>query len=119
MTQEEFVDYYETTHSKFVGHFKGVVKYFRRYPAQDDSGGQSAQNTCDCDVIMELWFDSKESFLASHDHDNEADAAFWQAALEDEKKLFDYGAEGWQRMLVIDVEHETDLSSPHFTSTYE
>ena len=109
MTREEFVEYYETKHSKLVAHFDGVVKYFRRYPVQRDG---------EFDVMMELWFESQQAFDASHERD-EADEAFWEAAVEDEKKLFDYGADGWRTMVVIDVEHETDLSSPSLETTYE
>lgn len=110
MTRDEFVAYYESKHSKLVGHFDGVVKYFRRYPAQRDG---------DFDVMMELWFESREAFDAAHERVGEADEAFWEAAVEDEKKLFDYGADGWRTMVVIEVEHETDLSSPSLETTYE
>lgn len=119
MTREEFIEYYETQHSKLVGHMNGVVKYFRRYPAQNAHRDESSdRGKVAFDVMMELWFESREAFEAAHDRGNEADESFWREAVEDEQKLFDYEADGWQTMLTIEIEYETDLSSPTLESTY-
>ncbi|MBS1677733.1 MAG: EthD domain-containing protein [Actinobacteria bacterium] len=119
MTREEFVEYYETKHSKLVGHFDGVVKYFRRYPEEGKSlAERSTPGGVDFDVVMELWFESREAFDAAHERGG-ADADFWREAAEDERRLFDVDSAGWQTKITIEVEHETDLSSPTLETTYE
>lgn len=120
MTREEFVDYYETRHSKLVGHFDGVVKYFRRYPEEGkDLAAPTGPGKVDFDVVMELWFESREAFEAAHARGGEDDEEFWREAAADERRLFDAESEGWQTKITIEVEHETDLSSSTLATTYE
>jgi uncharacterized protein (TIGR02118 family) len=117
MTRDEFIEYYETKHSKFVKDIPGVTKYFRRYPVQTSNlADASDQGRIDFDVVMELWFESEASSAAAFQH--VADT-IWPDVVEDEKRIFDRAGEGWCTTMIIDIEHETDLSSPTFESTYE
>jgi len=43
----------------------------------------------------------------------------WADIVEDEARLLDRIHKGWAIGGVIDFEHETDLSSPTFETTYE
>jgi hypothetical protein len=63
--------------------------------------------------MMEIWFDSEE------DHDAAYSGGPSPELAEDEKKLFDRDRDDWCTTVVIEVEHETDLSSPSFQSSYE
>ena len=117
LTRDEFIDYYETQHSKFVKDIPGVTKYFRRYPTQMANLADAAdQAPLDFDCIMELWFESREASDAALKH--VADT-IWPEVVEDEKRLFDRAGEGWCTTMIIQDEHETDMSSPGFESTYE
>src|SRR5579862_8195317 len=117
LTREEFIDYYETKHSKFVKDLPGCRRYFRRYPIQvSNLADEADQGTLTFDVVMELWFDSKEAADAAFQ--NVADTV-WPEVVEDEKHIFDRSSQGWCTTAIIDVEHESDLSSPTFETTYQ
>jgi len=65
MTREEFIDYYETKHSKFIAKLQGVRKHVRRYVTKPaDTDGEPL----DFDVIMETWFDDKAAGEAAFAH---------------------------------------------------
>ena len=114
MTREEFIDYYETKHSKFVAHIQGVRKYVRRYVTKPaDTHGESL----DFDVIMETWFDDKAAGEAAFARITSLEV--WADIVKDEERLFDRTHKGWAIGGVIDIEHETNLSSPTFETTYE
>jgi hypothetical protein len=115
LTRDEFIDYYETRHSKFVAHMTGVRKYVRRYVRQPEA--TDSHHSPSFDVIMESWFDDKAACDAALAHITSLD--IWADILADEAHLFDKGHAGYAVGAVVDVEHETDLSSPDLVTTYE
>ena len=114
MTREEFIDYYETKHSKFIAQLQGVRKYLRHYVTKPaDTHGEHL----DFDVIKETWFDDKAAAEAAFARITSLEV--WADIVKDEERLFDRTHKGWAIGSVIDIEHETDLSSPTFETTYE
>ena len=114
MTREEFIDYYETKHSKFIAKLQGVRKHVRRYVTKPaDTDGEPL----DFDVIMETWFDDKAAGEAAFARITSLEV--WADIVKDEARLFDRTHKGWAIGGAIDFEHETDLSSPTFETTYE
>lgn len=115
MTKEEFVDHYERRHSKFIAHLQGVRKYYRRYLTKSDN--PRAGEALEFDVMMESWFDDKASFEAAFARITTLPV--WADIVKDEERLFDRAHKGYSMGFVIESEHETDLSSPTFQTTYE
>ena len=115
MTLEEFVDHYERSHSKFIAHLQGVRKYSRRYLTKPDN--PRTGEALEFDVMMESWFDDKASFEAAFAR--MTTLPVWADIVKDEERLFDRGHKGYSLGFVIESEHETDLSSPTFQTTYE
>jgi hypothetical protein len=117
LTREEFIDYYETKHSKFIEHTPGVRKYVRRYPILiSNLYGDEPDEERGVDAIMELWWDDRAAYESALAY---VEATIGPAVREDEAKLFDRESGNWCTTMHIDVEHETDLSSPTFQTTYE
>ena len=88
MTMEEFRDYYENHHVRFLEENPGaIVRYLRRYiePRPNPESGDDSELAYD--VITELWFEDKAAyegtvqFLSTSTMSGEV--------VEDEKRLFD------------------------------
>jgi len=63
MSMQEFIDFYENHHAKFGKTlFKKAKRFVRRYvqPEKNPLTGEMAE--LDFDVIMELWWDSREDY---------------------------------------------------------
>jgi hypothetical protein len=117
LTREQFIHYYETRHSKFIEYTPGVRKYVRRYPtAIGNLDSSEPAEAPGIDAIMELWWDDRAAYESALAH---VERTVGPAVREDEAKLFDRGSAGWCTTLHVVAEHETDLSSPTFQSTYE
>ena len=109
MSHEEFVDYYQNIHSKFVSKAcPDAKRYFRKYlkplaansSPYDKAAPPSSEQAYD--AVMELWFDSKEQFEASPGMN---DPELLRVVMEDERKLFDFG-EGVLRFTYEEFESE-------------
>jgi uncharacterized protein (TIGR02118 family) len=111
MSRQDFIDYYETTHWKFVRFVPGVRKYIRRYltPLYPD-----VTQSCELgsyDVLMEMWFDDKDAMKSALEFLNEPER--YKLIAEDETKLFDRAK--FIPAFTVE-EHETDLSRVEFAS---
>ncbi len=92
MTMEQFMDYYENQHSqlsKRIGRapaIGGAVRYVRRYlvPEKNPVTGTVIDPGFDC--LMEIWWNSREDFLASQARIAAPDRIDF--VKEDEKNLF-------------------------------
>jgi hypothetical protein len=110
LTHEEFVHYYQTVHSQFVTAASPQAKrYFRKYlrPLEVNSSFYDqvgpSPNRQEFDVVMELWFDSKEQFESIPGMN---DPVLARQIMEDEKKFIDVDA-GVLRFTY--EEHETEF----------
>jgi hypothetical protein len=104
MSLQDFIDYYETKHSKFVSVGAPRAKrYLRKYlrPTTKLDATLPAPEP-EFDVIMEIWWESK----AAREEDRRTrDPKVTSAIIEDEANLFDS-----TKMLVFEYEeHETQL----------
>jgi EthD domain len=91
MSREDFIEYYETTHSKLAGKYLvnlGITQYVRRYlnPLTDWLTGLTRESGFD--VIMELWFKDQASFDVAFGA-GPADPAMMAEFETDQEKLFD------------------------------
>jgi len=89
MSMKEFVDYYESTHSK-IGekYLRGIaVKYIRRYlqPLSHPLTGEGAEP--EYDAVMEMWFKDREGWNSAMAVFTAPDVA--SLVVNDEKQLFD------------------------------
>ncbi len=87
MTVEEFRTYYETKHSKIAEKALTLARrYVRRYvtPAMKPFTNEPIE--LDFDVVMEIWWESKEDFETNMKQIAGSDLL--QAILDDEKNLF-------------------------------
>ena len=105
LSMNEFIDYYETTHSKIGDKvLRGnSVKYIRRYfhPIVHPSTGEEWES--EYDGLMEIWFtdyDQAQSTLAMF-----AEPAMAKLLIEDEEKLVDRSK---LRLFTVE-EHESDV----------
>jgi uncharacterized protein (TIGR02118 family) len=88
MSFEEFQNYYETTHCKFIRLIPRVQCYFRRYlhPLTTHPGHADDDST-EYHVITELWFNSREDL--EYAMRRNAEPAVLDVLVPDEEKLFD------------------------------
>ncbi len=87
MTMDEFINYYENIHSKIaVDALKLARRYVRRYvrPEKNPITGEVVE--LDFDVVMELWWDSREDFEITMKKFGEGD--LYKIVHEDEEKIF-------------------------------
>ncbi|TAL02230.1 MAG: ethyl tert-butyl ether degradation protein EthD [Rhodospirillaceae bacterium] len=104
MTMEEFKNYYENHHAKFGELFLTTARrYVRRYvrPQKNPLTGQVVE--LDFDVIMEIWWDSKEDSKAAMKKATEE--GLFKLIYEDEEKLFNTHD---NRVFTVE-EYDTDL----------
>jgi len=68
MTMDEFLDYYENTHSqlsKRAGRAPSIpnaVRYVRRYLTPEKNPVTGEIHDCGYDCLMEIWWNSREDF---------------------------------------------------------
>jgi hypothetical protein len=87
MTMEEFIDYYENHHAKLgAKHMPLARRYVRRYvrPEKNPITGEVVE--LDFDVIMEIWWDSREDYEATMREVGKGET--FRLFYEDEEKLF-------------------------------
>jgi len=104
MTFDDFMNYYETNHSKLgVKVLPKAKRYFRRYlrPVATALGEPSAE--AEYDVITECWFEDKATFESTMVAIAEPDTIAMLA--EDEMKFIDRSK---NRMMIVE-EHESKL----------
>jgi hypothetical protein len=71
MTAEQFMDYYEHQHSQLARRMgakpaiANAVRYVRRYLQPEKNPVTGEVLDCGYDCIMEIWWNSREDFLAS------------------------------------------------------
>jgi len=106
LSDEEFRDYYENTHSKLFDEFlsvPGVERYTRRYltPSPDSISGKVRH--CGFDVIMEVWCDEEwyDTYFVKQPPEE-----FRALIAEDEARLFDRD----HMFTCVVEEYDTDLS---------
>jgi EthD domain len=100
MTHEEFVEYYETHHYKFVATIQqyGVTRYVRKYLTNTIHPAGEPEYDC----LMELWWESAE---AREQAISGRDPELVRVTGEDEVRLFDIDS-----MLIYSFEEsETEL----------
>jgi uncharacterized protein (TIGR02118 family) len=88
ITRQEFIDYYETRHSRLIwSKFPWILEYRRNFIDLEGSIIAPQAKALDFDVITELWFNSRA------DYDRMLDAhaipEVGQAIAEDEANCFD------------------------------
>lgn len=113
MSRQDFIDYYENTHSQFVRFFVGARYYRRRYvetmPLPSGIADSAAEPPFD--VVTEIGFDD----LAAYNHAiaRLVESGKSEALAEDEKRLFDIG-----KMVCVTVSKtcETDISKVPFVA---
>ena len=109
MSMEDFIDYYETNHSKIGEKYLSshAVRYVRRYlrPLPDSIMPDATEDPF-YDVVMEIWFPDPSAMEAAFAELSTAEA---QAEItEDEARLFDRS-----RIHSFMVEkHESDPGGP-------
>jgi len=92
MSMEQFLDYYENQHSqlsKRMGRapaITGATRYVRRYITPEKNPVTGEVIDCGYDCIMEIWWNSREDFLASQRRISDPDRL--PMVKEDEKRLF-------------------------------
>jgi hypothetical protein len=91
LTMDEFIEHYENVHSKIGERFMGkwVTHYSRRYlrPIKHPLvNGTIHQSEADYDVIMELWFESREGFDEANSSFSPDDLAL---IIDDEERFLD------------------------------
>lgn len=104
MTREEFIDYYENHHSKLGERFMPLARrYLRRYvtPEKNPITGEAIE--LDFDVIMEIWWDSREDFEMTMKQIGEGEA--FRLFSEDEKRIFNTHS---NRVFTVE-EHDSDM----------
>jgi len=106
MTDEDFVKYYESTHSKLGERVLPTAeRYFRRYltpyPTPQPEQGQESEY----DAITEIWYQDRATFEASMTSLTEPVIA--KEIAEDEENLFDRSK---IRIFTVE-EHESQLGS--------
>ncbi|MDG2004062.1 MAG: EthD domain-containing protein [Novosphingobium sp.] len=87
MSMEEFIDYYENQHAPLLASMMPQARRYVRRFVQPEGGmafGDLPQATFDC--LMELWWESRESFEASMATLGEGDN--FQRIFDDEEKIF-------------------------------
>jgi hypothetical protein len=88
MPQADFVDYYETRHSKLIWSlFPWIVEYRRNFIDMTGAIMGTAAPTPDFDVVTELWFQDRAGYdkmLSAH-----ADPEVGGAVARDEENCFD------------------------------
>jgi uncharacterized protein (TIGR02118 family) len=106
MSRQAFIDYYETTHWKFVRFVPGIRKYMRRYVSPMPGGPAP-----DFDVIMEMWFDDEASAQSAFAH--LFDPERYKEVIADEENLFDRAKVALAAHVSVE-EYESDLSQVRF-----
>jgi hypothetical protein len=87
MTREEFIDYYENRHSKIgEGCMPLARRYVRRYIVPEKNPITKEVVEPPYDVVMELWWDSREDFESTMKQLGEGD--LFKTIQEDEKNIF-------------------------------
>lgn len=109
LSSEEFRDHYENRHARLfaqVLEMPGVERYVRRYltPLKDVISGETPSSGFD--VIMEIWFSSRDTFETYYG--TPQDPAFLNRIAADEEKLFDRN-----RMFLHTVEEiDSEIPTP-------
>jgi hypothetical protein len=87
MTREEFIDYYENHHSK-IGepHMLLARRYVRRYIVPERNPITKEIVEPPYDVVMELWWDSRNDFEATMQKFGEGD--LFKVIHDDEERIF-------------------------------
>lgn len=109
MSMKEFVDYYESTHSK-IGekYLRGnAVKYIRRYltPMPNPFSGEIQES--EYDAVMEMWFQDQDQFRTAMAGFLVPEVA--DLVRKDEEQLFERS----QIRLFTVEERESDVSGGH------
>ncbi|HKQ84289.1 MAG TPA: EthD domain-containing protein [Steroidobacteraceae bacterium] len=88
MSFEEFQQYYENTHCKFIRLIPRVQRYFRRYlHPLEGHPVNTRDDSLEYHVITELWFNSREDLDFAMRRNAEPDVL--DVLIPDEEKLFD------------------------------
>ena len=104
MSMEEFKHYYETHHAKFGEKMlTNARRYVRRYVKAQKNPLTGEVIELDFDVVMEIWWDSKEDCIAAGKA--AVESGINQLVWEDEEKLFNTHA---NRVFTVE-EHDTHL----------
>ena len=104
MSMEEFKHYYENHHAKFGEKMlTNARRYVRRYvkPQKNPLTGEVIE--LDFDVVMEIWWDSKEDCVAAGEA--AVESGINKLVWEDEEKLFNTQD---NRVFTVE-ERDTDL----------
>lgn len=106
MSRDEFIDYYENTHSKLIAPILPMLeRYVRRYVCPEVNPITGAAEELDFDVVSEFWWRSRADFDAAMQKlaTGETHRLIW----EDEENIF---ASHNHRSFTVE-EYETDMSS--------
>lgn len=107
MTVEEFKRYYENVHSKLGERYMPLARrYFRRYVHPEPNPITGVVEELDFDVVMEIWWDSREDFENTMREIGRGDVL--RLFTEDEEKLFDKHN---NRVFTVE-EHESVMARP-------
>ena len=87
MSMDEFIDYYENHHSKLgIPLMPLARRYLRRYVRPEPNPITGAVVELPFDVVMELWWDTREDYEATMKSLGEGET--FKAVYADEEKLF-------------------------------
>ena len=104
MTMQEFKDYYENKHAKIGEKYLPLARrYIRRYVKPEPNPITGQIEEFDFDVVMELWWDSREHFESSMAKLGQPD--IHKEFYEDEEKIFN---SHHNRVFTVE-EHESDM----------
>jgi hypothetical protein len=104
MTMDEFKHYYENIHSKLGEKYLPLARrYIRRYVTPEKNPVTGEAEELDFDVVMELWWDSREHFDSSMTKLGDPD--IHKEFFEDEERIFN---SHHNRVFTVE-EHESDM----------